>query len=247
MFYCYGYTTEGRAAHNEDALLAGEALLTDGEFTAREMKPPFFAAVADGVFSEKSGELASTRCLEMLRDVKFQTKRRLENEIMRIHGELADYNEREEVNMQTTLCALAVDANENIFIVNVGDSRLYRYRYSSLRQLTRDQSLVQILFESGQITAYEKNIHTHKNIILPAMGNKKRTPEPQVDFLGGDIRTGDLFLLCTDGLTDSLTKTDIEDILDRPKSLEARIKELADSALDAGSKDNITVVGLIFS
>ena len=73
--------------------------------------------------------------------------------------------------MQATLCGIAIDENNNITTFNVGDSRLYRFRQGKLRQISKDQSLVQLLYEEGTITMEERKTHVHRNIIFPVFGN----------------------------------------------------------------------------
>ena len=177
MYYCCGITEKGIMPHNEDALLIGRHVMTAG-MVEQNMKPPFIMAVSDGVSGENAGELASVMCLEELRDIADFRKSQLHSGIMEIHEKLAEYsrNDEESRNMQTTLCGIAVDENQRIFAFNVGDSRLYRFREGILTQLSRDQSLVQLLYEEGTITQEELKTHVHRNIIFPALGNIKDTP-----------------------------------------------------------------------
>ena len=115
---------------------------------------------------------------------------------MKIHERLKKYGATKNTsNMQATLCAFAIDDKNKIHTVNVGDSRLYRYKNSSLDQLSKDQSLVQMLFEEGAITAEERKTHVHKNIIFPVMGNKDSKPKVDIKYLDMEIEHGDLFIL----------------------------------------------------
>lgn len=247
MYYCCGITEKGVMPHNEDAMLIGKNV-TDSGASDQMLEAPFIAAVSDGVSGELSGELASRMCLEYLRDVKFNKKTRLKQKIAEIHHKLADYScENPDMhNMQATLCGIAVDENNKINIINVGDSRLYRYRGGRLRQISRDQSLVQLLYEEGTITKEERRTHVHRNIIFPVLGNISSEPEIEVLPLEDGMKYGDILLLCTDGLSDYLSPLDIEEILELPKSLPQRLELLVKKALGKKCEDNLTVIAMVY-
>ena len=146
--------------------------------------------------------------------------------------------------MQTTLCMLAVDEKNCVSAVNIGDSRLYLFRNCQLRQLSKDQSLVQLLYERGCITSAQKRTHPQKNVILPAIGNVSEPPKPDVINFNEKMKYGDLFILCTDGLSDYVSEHEIEEILNLPMNLTKRLALLTKTALENGSQDNITIVGI---
>ncbi len=245
MYYCCGITTKGIMPHNEDAFLINKIVSVDGAVETN-LSTPFIVAVSDGVSGELSGEIASKLCMKLLCNVKLSQKMNLQNSIMKIHERLRKYNlnKNGSSNMQATLCALAIDDKNKIHTINVGDSRLYRYKNSSLHQLSKDQSLVQMLYEEGAITAEERNTHTHKNIIFPVMGNNDSEPKLDIQCLDIEMEYGDLFILCTDGLTDYVANSEIEEILSLPLNLNKRLSKLVDTALGKGSKDNITIIGI---
>ncbi|NLP25895.1 MAG: serine/threonine-protein phosphatase [Clostridiales bacterium] len=245
MYYCCGITTKGVMPHNEDALLINKTVINDGTIETT-LSAPFMAAVSDGVSSELSGEIASKLCMKFLCNLKVSHKMNLQNSIMKIHERLKKYGatKNNASNMQATLCAFAIDDKNKIHTVNVGDSRLYRYKNSSLDQLSKDQSLVQMLFEEGAITAEERKTHVHKNIIFPVMGNKDSKPKVDIKYLDMEIEHGDLFILCTDGLTDYLSNSEIEEMLSLPLNLNKRLSKLVHTALAKGSTDNITIVAV---
>jgi len=247
MYYCCGVTEKGVMPHNEDALLIKDSVIDSGS-SEQTIAPPFIAAVSDGVSGERSGELASKMCLELLRDVEYSGDMKLDEELLSIHRRLAEYSESdpEMHNMQATLCGFAVDESNNILTFNVGDSRLYRYRGGRIRQISRDQSLVQLLIDEGAITHEERKAHVRRNIIFPVFGNVKSTPKVDTVSIDGGMEYGDLLLLCTDGLSDYVSALDIEEILELPKSLKSRLHLLVDKALENGSKDNITVIAVVY-
>lgn len=248
MYYCCGITEKGIMDHNEDAIVVANEVLDSGT-TEQKLSAPFIAAVSDGVSGERSGEIASKMCLEMLRDIHYSGNINLEASLRDIHRRLAQYSadNPETHNMQATLCGIAFNENGSIVTFNVGDSRLYRYRGGFVNQISRDQSLVQLLYEEGTITMEQRRTHVHRNIIFPAFGNI--TTEPQIDIvpLYGGMEYGDLLLLCSDGLSDYLSPLDIEEILEMPKPLPERLKMLVDKALENKGKDNISIVAVVYS
>ncbi len=245
MYYCCGITDNGIMDHNEDAYLIGKKVMTSGNINTM-ISVPFMAAVSDGVSGEKCGELASKTCLELLRDVRFNSQTNLKKEIMNIHSRMKELSalDKSTENMQSTLCAVAIDENDVIHIINVGDSRMYRYRRGSIKQISRDQSLVQLLYEEGSITAAEKKSHVHRNIIFPVMGNISSMPKPDIKNMHDIMKYGDVILICSDGLSDYVTCSDMEDILALPLNLTKRLYKLVKLAIEKGSKDNITIVAL---
>lgn len=246
MYYCCGITEKGIMPHNEDALLIGKHVMTAG-MIEQKIDSPFIMAVSDGVSGESSGEIASVMCLENIREINNISKSQLHAEIMKTHEALADFSEEnhESRNMQTTLCGIAVDEDERVFLFNVGDSRLYRFREGKIKQLSRDQSLVQLLYEEGSITQEERKTHKHKNIIFPVLGNLKDTPKIDIEEIDGGFEHGDVLILCSDGLSDFLSTMDIQEIMDYPKNLTKRLELLVRRALDYGCNDNISVSAVI--
>ena len=134
---------------------------------------------------------------------------------------------------------LLVFHGANYVIGHVGDSRVYMARDVHLRQLTRDQSLVQGLVDEGVLTPEEARHHPRKNIILQALGTD---PSVSPDILKDEAINHDIFLLCSDGLTDMVDDSTIREILISPKSLDDKAESLIEAALAAGGKDNVTVV-----
>jgi protein phosphatase len=130
-------------------------------------------------------------------------------------------------------------AGGRYIIGHVGDSRIYLFRNSELRQLTKDHSLVQMQLDSGLISAEEARVHPKKNIVLRVIGMER---DFSMDILRGNLFPDDLFLLCSDGLSDMIDDTAIAAILQASSSLDQKAGQLVESAKQAGGKDNITVV-----
>ena len=245
MYYCCGITDVGTVRdHNEDAFLINKIVM-DQAMLESELHTPFVTAVADGVGGEVGGEVASRLALNLLCALKPAENTDYEKKILDIHYALRKSGaENNNINMQTTLCALAVDKNGSACMINVGDSKLFRCRGGSIRQLSRDQSLVQMLYEQGEITADEKRTHKHRNVIFPVLGNIVEDPTVDVTPIEGGIQPGDLILICSDGLSDYITKGDFEETLALPIKLPKRLKALVELAKNGGSTDNLTVIGI---
>lgn len=150
--------------------------------------------------------------------------------------------------MGTTLvCALICAENDTLYAANVGDSRLYIFSNGHLRQITRDHSLVQYLLDSGRISAEDAKTYPNRNVITRAIGIE-RTVEADI-FSVDRVSSAKnaLFLLCSDGLSGSVSSSEIEailqDALDAPVyDGDGCVQKLIDAANDAGGPDNITAI-----
>jgi len=133
---------------------------------------------------------------------------------------------------------------ERYIVGHVGDSRTYILRDGELKQLTRDHSFVQVLVEQGVITSAEARRHRYRNMILRAVGTNDTLA---VDLLSGKLFAGDLFLMCSDGLTNMIEAAEIQAALSSPEDLAHKVDGLIEQANAYGGTDNITVVlaGLI--
>jgi PPM family protein phosphatase len=206
------------------------------------LAPPFFA-VADGMGGAKAGEVASAMATEGFEGetdsgepAEVQLARILRDANRRIYDlAVADESHR---GMGTTLTAAKVTGDE-ISLAHVGDSRAYRMRDGELEQLTKDHSLVAELERSGQITAEAAEHHPQRSIITRALGPE---PDVEVDTYTVAAREGDLFLLCSDGLTSMISDDEIGSILRSADTLDAAADALVRAANQSGGKDNITVV-----
>jgi len=127
--------------------------------------------------------------------------------------------------------------NTSVWVAHVGDSRAYRLRDGSFEQLTLDHSLVAHLEQRGLITAEEARVHPRRNEVLRSIGVDL---EVEVDVARHDVRPGDQYLLCSDGLSGVLTDEEIADVL-RCEAPEAAARQLVDAANERGGPDNITV------
>lgn len=245
MYYCCGITDKGVMSHNEDAFLIGKTVIDNG-VSEQKTEAPFIAAVSDGVSGEKSGEFASRMCLEYVRDVDFSGN--ISNSLIEIHNTIAEYSisNPELHNMQATLCGLFFSENGSITAFNAGDSRLYRFRGGHINQISRDQSLVQLMYEEGSITPEQRKNHVRRNIIFPVFGNVDTAPQIDLIPIEDGMQYGDILLLCTDGLSDYVSALEMEEILEMPISLHKRLSLLVRKALENNSTDNITIIAIVY-
>ena len=141
--------------------------------------------------------------------------------------------------MGTTLTALLL-VERRAFIAHVGDSRLYLVRGSEVRQLTEDHSLLNDYIKMKNLTPEEIEAFPHKNVIVRALGMKETV---QVDVLHEVPQTGDVYLLCSDGLSGMVTDEHMAQILSDPDGdLDKKCERLIDAANANGGTDNITVI-----
>jgi protein phosphatase len=207
------------------------------------VRPPIFV-VADGMGGAQAGEVASKAAAEAFdRDLPAGSpesflRETIEAANREIHELARDDPSRK--GMGTTITAAIVNPEgEEVAIGHVGDSRAYRLRGGRLERLTRDHSLVEEMRRKGQLTDAQAEDHPQRSIITRALG-----PEPEVDV---DVQTvpakpGDVFLICSDGLTTMLGEEQIASLLSAATSMEAATRALVDEANRAGGRDNITAL-----
>lgn len=140
--------------------------------------------------------------------------------------------------MGTTLVAMLTEGPK-VWVANVGDSRCYRLRNGKLTQVTVDHSLVDEQVRLGRLTPEQALISPYKNVITRALGTEK---EVAADIFALEAEAGDLFLLCSDGLTRELTDARIEAMLDEEATLEEHCARLVAAAKKSGGNDNITCI-----
>jgi protein phosphatase len=197
---------------------------------------------------EAAGEVASGLFAECASAVFMHATSRNEDQVMMRIKEtyrLANQRVREHAISHPDHRGLGCTAEliafcEQGFVLgHIGDSRSYRFRNHTLKRLTLDHSLVQKQLDSGLITLEEARLHPMKNIITRAVGIED---EISLDLIRGPIYRDDLFLMCSDGLTDLVDDERIAATLGAGASLDGKVDSLIDAALKAGGSDNITVV-----
>jgi protein phosphatase len=224
-----GLTDPGRVRRrNEDAFVCA---------------PPLFA-VADGMGGAQAGEVASRLAAAAFHD--FHEADALDPDT-RLRSIIQEANRRiyarassdpHASGMGTTITAALV-ASARVAVGHVGDSRAYLLRDGSLEQLTQDHSLVADLVRSGRLTPEEAEVHPQRSVITRALGTDAGVV---VDSFSVEARPGDVYLLCSDGLTTMLDETAVQRILVDTPDLEQAARALVDAANRGGGEDNVTVV-----
>lgn len=202
--------------------------------------------VADGMGGHKAGEVASQVAKETLvqRLVDQPSTESLDHQLQdsflqaneKIRTKAVSGGEFE--GMGCTCAVLALRENE-FFIAHVGDSRIYLHRKGTLKQVTRDHSYVEELFIRGLITEEEKIDHPYKHQITRYLGCSSKL---EVDITSGPIMNGDVFLLCTDGLSEEVSFQKLEEIFGRDLDPQEAANAFVGEALKNGGRDNVTVV-----
>ena len=213
-----------------------------GNEDAYYARSPLFA-VADGVGGAQAGEVASQLAVEVLSkglpegdgSIEERLLARVEEANVRI-AKLAQADARR-AGMSTTL-TLAYVGEDELSVVHVGDSRLYRLRDGAFERLTDDHTLVDELVRSGKLTQQEADQHPQRSIITRALGSEGIEPDSRT----WPARDGDVYLLCSDGLTGMVDEARVGDLMRAAPALSAAGRALIDAANDAGGRDNITVV-----
>lgn len=209
--------------------------------------------VADGVGGNNAGDLASRTAVEVVanyvRDGDI-SKCLTEESICEFFGEaLQQANDRicelalsspDKTGMATTM-VLAYIRDEDVYFVNIGDSRAYIVHQNVLVQITKDHTYVNTLVQQGTISAEDAKQHSQRNVITRALGISE-TASP--DFYKSKVSEGDIILLCSDGLYDEVSEGEILEILMNGENENASeiASTLVDRANTNGGYDNITVI-----
>ena len=207
------------------------------------LDPPIFA-VADGMGGAQAGEVASRLAAAAFREYhdadRLEPAERVEAIIQEANRRIYERarTDAEASGMGTTVTA-AILTNGRVSIGHVGDSRAYRIRENELEQLTEDHSLVADLMRSGRLTPEEADAHPQRSVITRALGTDA---EVDVDKVTVDVEPGDVFLLCSDGLTTMVPEEEILRIAQEAGTLDEIARGLVRAANSGGGEDNITVV-----
>ena len=236
MMQVFGKTDRGIIREeNQDDFAIGTA----GEYC--------WAAVCDGMGGANGGKVASSMAAERFKKTVAQfdfrsassvsIQRMFDSAITSANVLIYDRasSDSELEGMGTTVVAAVVGAS-SAYIAHVGDSRAYLISENEIKRITRDHSVVQTLVDNGTITDEEARLHEKKNLITRAVGVDT---DVDIEFDEIGVSDGDIILLCSDGLSNMLTDSEIKDIVLSGENAESRLIEAANAA---GGTDNITAV-----
>lgn len=206
---------------------------------------PNLFIVADGMGGHKAGEFASRFTVEKVVKAISESEKKdvpeiLVEAILMANNLLLDYaDEHSDMRGMGTTVVAATVVGSQLFVANVGDSRLYVVG-QTIRQITRDHSLVQEMVRLGELDERQARSHPDKNIITRAIGADK---DLRVDVFEEQLKPGDKILLCSDGLTNMVEDSVLYEVLNRVQmKLSEKVELLVDAANKNGGTDNITVV-----
>jgi serine/threonine protein phosphatase PrpC len=205
-------------------------------------EPPLFA-IADGMGGAQAGEVASRLAAAALKESGVETggEERIFDLIQEANRRVYDRSSTDPTTsgMGTTITVALVE-NGSVAFGHVGDSRAYLIRDQKMEQVTEDHSLVNELMKSGKLSREEAEAHPQRSVITRALGTD---PDVDVDTFTIAAQAGDVFLLCSDGLTDMLGEDEIFELVESNRNdMKAALKALVRAANRSGGEDNITVV-----
>lgn len=207
------------------------------------LAPPLFA-VADGMGGAQAGEIASKLAAAALEDTdpgRLTGPEKVASLIQEANRRVHERSSSDPATsgMGTTMTVALVE-DGGVVIGHVGDSRAYLVRGGEIEQITEDHSLVNELLKSGKLSSVEAETHPQRSVITRAVGTD---PDVDVDSFIVEPQDGDVFLICSDGLTDMVTDDAILDTVERYRgNLDRATKQLVAAANKGGGEDNITVV-----
>ncbi len=221
----------------------------DYYYTSEENSIPKLCILADGMGGYKGGEVASKLAVDSARkyiENNFSNNFSEKEEILKLIGNAVEYanmvvyeksKEVQELEGMGTTLEVCLIYNNKAYIGHVGDSRIYRIRKDVIRKLTKDHSYVQQLVEDKKITREEAKIHPKKNMLTRALGC---TPYVEPDLRARNFEKGDIFIMCSDGLTNMVEEKRIYELV--KQDINTAAGNLINEANSAGGYDNITVI-----
>ncbi|MFV0287909.1 MAG: Stp1/IreP family PP2C-type Ser/Thr phosphatase [Mycoplasmatales bacterium] len=204
--------------------------------------------IADGMGGHNAGEVASSIAVQVLNEEFLKAnynspKEFLKEAILKANTVIYSNSLTNEAysKMGTTLSAMVIIGNI-VFIGHVGDSRIYYFNKiisDKYRQLTKDHTMVQMLYEQGHIKQEELATHPYRNILAQSLGTSKKL---KADILEMKVPNSGYFLMCSDGLTDELTDEELKDFIMTVNDLGTKADKIINAALNNKGKDNITFI-----
>jgi len=203
---------------------------------------PALVAVADGMGGEANGAAVAYETVRNLEKLSLPaTKEALENYLLDCNALVCKMiDESNGVRMGSTFSAVSFH-DGNADVVNIGDSRIYLFRNLELRRLSRDHTVLQPLIDAGVLTAEQARTHPRRHVLTQHIGifPDELIIEPHRESI--KVKSGDIFLICSDGLTDAANDDEIAAILSKNCSIDQTCKELHRAAL-LNTKDNVTII-----
>ena len=224
----------------------------DYYYISEETSEPKIYILADGMGGYKGGEIASKLATESVKNYiesNFCNITKEKEEILKLIASAVEYanmvvyeksKENAELEGMGTTLEVCLIYNNKAYIGHIGDSRIYRIRKDVIRKLTKDHSYVQQLVEDKRITREEAKTHPKKNMLTKALGC---TPYAEPDLRARNFEKGDIFIMCSDGLTNMVEEKQIYELI--KQDINNATDNLINAANDAGGYDNITVIIIV--
>ena len=243
----YGLTDRGKLrTDNQDSFIIEKC----------DARDCLVVALCDGMGGAKAGGLASQLAnkafvsyvyAKLTSRVKrsIDYSKMLREDCREAYGVAYEYSQFDEAynGMGTTIVGGVIKNNGNGYLINVGDSRAYHIsrRFHVITQITRDHSLVEDLVEYGAITKEQARVHPQRNVITRALGSEA---EIEADYFDFSLQSGDILLLCSDGLSNIVIDDEMLEYAELYPEPELLCRALMSKALNRGAKDNVTVVAI---
>lgn len=248
-FYAEAYTDVGiKKKTNQDSLLIQEADAECGKV--------MFAAICDGMGGLSKGEVASASLIKAYADwfrnrfpvlmgqgIREQSLRKdLEDVAVSKSSQIMEYGRKTGVSLGTTVVLLLI-AENHYYIINVGDSRVYQIQ-NQMIQLTKDQTYVQREIDMGRMTPEQAKTDPQRNVLLQCVGAGKYL---KPDFYSGEVRTGENYMLCSDGFRHIITEQELYQHLNphmanTPQKMQENMRYLTELNKRRKEQDNISVI-----
>jgi PPM family protein phosphatase len=218
-------------SNNQDSGYAGAHLFVVADGMGGHAGGDVASAIAAKRVAEADGEYASAEDAEFALQSALIAANSLLAETVFEHSELT--------GMGTTVSGI-LRVGDRIAMAHIGDSRVYRYRDGELEQISSDHTFVQRLVDSGRITPEEAAVHPRRSVLMRVLGDVDAAPE--IDTAIHEVRAGDRWLLCSDGLSSYVSEEKISSILQTVRTAQGAADRLVKESLDHGAPDNVTVV-----
>lgn len=229
---------------NDDRILIGNSIINSGEYSGETSEELMVLAVADGVGGLQLGYEAAEETLKVFSSINQPEMGRIQIRNAVESANRTVLQKQRELNMldglRTTLAALYINAN-TAYVINAGDSRVYRFRNDEIELLSKDHSVVQNLIDTGEITEDQAYLHPKRNVITKCIGDEEKVNARIIDF-SDDVNSGDIYMLCSDGISDCMRNEEMKQILIRENTpLLEKCRSFIHKAIENGSTDNISI------